>query len=156
VAALLCTVATAFTYHWYTLSGRTKEDVLISTRKSMDNLRKARDILRKISHADDIIEKGIPTLKFQSLGNMNRIGNRNVQRTKSRLSQLDYSDPYHNEPYDQVRGNLNIPICLTMLCAQSNTLCAEYGATRMGSSSCYGSSKTGSPTHAEGRRKSAR
>lgn len=109
VNILLIAAASVYTYISFFNSTKADHSIELMQIKAPSpaehQLREARDVLQ------DIAERGIPTLKLsfhKSPHRNQRFRGSASRRRKPRMMQLDYNDPYHNEPYDPVCLYLNI------------------------------------------------
>ena len=101
VVAMLVLVASAATLYLHA-PGKSELTALSASFSSSatSSLVKAHRVLSRMDRADLVIENGIPTLQLAQYSRKQR--RRHSSKHAARTIQLDYSDPYHHEPYDQV------------------------------------------------------
>ena len=129
--AIFAFVASTATLYLHLAPGKT-EFTELSAVMARSSLRRAQKVLNRMDKADAALENGIPTLQLaQYPSKQRRIrGSHHV----AKITQLDYNDPNHHEPYDQVGGftlQLNYEV-------RSQQIDAGYGTTRVGGSRCAG------------------
>jgi hypothetical protein len=90
--AILAIVASAATTTLFLHHGKTE--------LTMTSVRNAQKVLNRMDNVDVAIENGIPTLQLAQYSS--KLRHRRRSNSAAQTMQLDHSDPFHHEPYDQV------------------------------------------------------